>query len=62
MDIKLKKEYTSPQGRIFPVGSKLSCDNETYEKLLAIDGCEPKPGTKRKVKAKKKIEENGTDK
>lgn len=62
MDITLTKEYTSPQGRVFPAGSKLACDNETYEKLLANDGCEPKPGTKRKAKAKKKIEKNGTDK
>jgi hypothetical protein len=62
MDIILKKEYISPQNKIYPIGSKLACDNETYERLLANDGCEPKPGDKRKVKTKKKVEENGTDK
>lgn len=62
MEIKLLKEYISSTGRIFNAGEKLDCDRTTYNKLLAIEGCEPIGQDKKKSKAKKTIKKDGINK
>jgi hypothetical protein len=62
MEIKLLKEYKSPSGRIFPTGTKIDCDRTIYNKLLAIEGCEPIGKDKKKSKAKKTIKKDGINK
>lgn len=62
MEIKLLKEYISPQGRIFKVGQKIDCDIATYNKLLENEGCETIGQDKKKSKAKKTIKKDGINK
>jgi len=62
MEIKLLKDYKTPTGRIFKEGQKLDCDRTTYNKLIAIEGCEPIAQDKKKTKAKKTIKKDGINK
>jgi|TARA_R110002167_G_scaffold236814_1_gene441993 hypothetical protein len=62
MEIKLLKDYKSPSGRIFLAETKIDCDRTIYNKLLAIEGCEPIGQDKKKSKAKKTIKKDGINK
>ena len=64
MEIKLLKDYTSPQGRLFKKGTLIDCDRETYNKLLIEDICKPLKENKKKTKKenKKNTEKDGINK
>ena len=47
MEITLIQDFTSPQGRLYPAGSKYSCDRDTYKRLVSEGMCEALEGEKK---------------
>tara|TARA_R100001086_G_scaffold146577_1_gene77550 strand:- start:2054 stop:2242 length:189 start_codon:yes stop_codon:yes gene_type:complete len=60
-DTLLKIDYTNNHGRIYPAGTYIACDRETYLKLLEAGHCEPHKEDK-KVRKSKKTKKDGSNK
>lgn len=59
MEIILIKDFTSPQGRLYPAGTTYSCCRDTYNRLLAEGICDAIKGEKKLKKKTKKTIEDG---